>query len=313
MTAALFIGIITILHLIGYAIFIYLTIHTKAGNAQKGEIIEHKWDETLQEINNPLPSWWLIMFYIMLFCGIAYLIFYPGVFGDKFKGALGWSQIEQYEKVKNREEARANEYFSAYEKKSVEELAKDSNAIASGRRIFLQNCAVCHAQNAKGAALGYPDLTDKDWLWGDDTESLIYSITEGRNTIQGQGMPQGGALIADVNKMTSEDNQKLEAVANYVLTLSGKKANNENLVAQGKELYEQSCVACHLADGKGMKALGAPDLSDNIWLYSRDANINDIKAQILKPTNNMMPSWKQWLSPAKIKVVAAYVYSLSHK
>ena len=81
----------------------------------------------------------------------------------------------------------------------------------------------------------------------------------------------------------------------------------------GKELYEQSCVACHLADGKGMKALGAPDLSDNIWLYSRDANINDIKAQILKPTNNMMPSWKQWLSPAKIKVVAAYVYSLSHK
>lgn len=311
MTVALFIGIVTILHIVGYVIFIYWTTRLSPGGTPDGEVIDHTWDGDLKEINHPSPGWLVWLFYLAIIFGIGYFIAYPGVFGNQFNGLLGWTQIDQYNQAKAEEDSRSEAYFSAYSEKSVEELAKMPAAVASGQRIFLNNCAVCHGQNAKGVALGYPDLTDNDWLWGGDEAALIATITHGRNTIAGQGMPAGGALI-DVNNPKPDDDHKLTAVAHYVRQLGGHTVDAA-LASEGKALYDQSCIACHGADGKGNTLLGAPNLADNIWLYSVDGSIEDIKQQIVKPSNNMMPAWKQWLNEGRIKVVAAYVYSLSHK
>lgn len=246
------------------------------------------------------------------FCGYLSCIV-PGVFGYKYKGLLDWTQIGQYEQQKAKDDAISDEYFSVYKMQPVEELAKMPEAVASGRRIFLQNCAVCHGQNAKGAAIGYPNLTDNDWLWGGDGETLIKTITEGRNTIPGQGMPAGGALITDPANPSAEDLQKVKAVANYIRSMGGHDDVDQSLLAKGKEYYDQSCVACHGAEGQGNPMLGAPNIADDIWLYSKDGSVADIEHQILHPANNMMPAWSDRLGPGRIKVVAAYIYSLSHK
>lgn len=313
MTVALFIGIVTIAHIVGYALFVYWTTHVKAGgDAKEGEIINHAWDG-IQEVNTPLPGWWLRLFYLVIIFGAVYLVLYPGAFGYKYDGLLHWTQVKQYEEEKAQDDERSAEYFSVYNQKSVEELAKMPEAVASGRRIFLQNCAVCHGQNAQGAALGYPNLADDDWLWGGDGEALVKTITEGRNTVPGQGMPAGGALVTDVAHPSAEDLQKVQAVTQYVLSFTGQSQTDEATLAKGKEWYDQSCIACHGADGKGNTLLGAPNLADNIWLYSRNGTAADIEHQILHPANNMMPAWKDWLSEGRIKTVAAYVYSLSHK
>lgn len=312
MTVALFIGIVTIIHIVGYAVFVYWTTRLSPEDVPDGEIIDHTWDGDLREVNNLSPRWIVVLFYAMILFGAVYLLAYPGVFGDKFQGFLGWSQVGQYEKEKAEDDSRSETYFRVYADKSVEELAKIPAAVASGQRIFLNNCAVCHGQNAKGAALGYPDLTDDDWIWGGDEAALIATITHGRNTIPGQGMPAGGALI-DVNNPQPDDEHKLDAVAHYVRQLGGHQDIDATLAAEGKILYEQSCIACHGADGTGNTLLGGPNLADDIWLYSVDGNIEDIKAQIVNPVNNVMPAWQEWLNEGRIKVVAAYVYSLSNK
>lgn len=312
MTVALFIGIVTIIHIVGYAIFVYWTTHLSPDDVPEGEIIDHTWDGDLKEINNPSPKWLVTLFYLMIVFGAVYLAAFPGAFGDKFNGFLGWTQVGQYDEEKVVEDARSEKYFNSYMQKSVAELAKMPEAVASGQRIFLNNCAVCHGQNAQGAALGYPNLADNDWLWGGDEEALIATITHGRNTILGQGMPAGGALV-DVNNPQADDEHKLTAVANYVRQLGGHQDVDAALAAEGKTLYDQTCIACHGADGKGNTMLGGANLADDIWLYSVDGSIADIKQQIVKPVNNVMPAWNEWLSEGRIKVVAAYIYSLSHK
>lgn len=296
-TIAWIIGIITVGHLIAYAIFIIWSnnIHP-SDNAVPGEVIDHTWDHDLQELNNPTPSWLMTLFYIMLVIAAIYLVLYPGV----WKGALGWTEIGQYEQQKQVAEEKANEYFAFYDTKTVAELADNEQATASGRRIFLQNCAVCHGSDAAGTPSSYPNLTDNDWLYGGKPETIVQSITNGRHGM----MPAGGAL-AD----PSEAN--LEAVANYVHELGGQNYDKA-LAAKGKELYNQSCIACHGPDGKGNQMLGAPNIADNIWLYSEHGSIDDIISQIQHPKGHEMPAWGKTLGDRKIKVVAAYIYSLSH-
>ena len=311
MTAvSIFIAAVTILHILGYIGLVYWTTHIKAGgDAKEGEIIDHTWDGDLKEMNNPMPGWWLSLFYLMIAFAIAYLFLYPGV----YKGSKGWTQLTQYQQESRRVDARSAEYFRHYAGKSVEDLAKDPDALATGRRIFLQNCAVCHATDAGGTPGNYPNLTDKDWIWGGTPENIINTITNGHTG----AMPAGGALISVTpgQAPSAEDQEKLEDVSNYILSLGGYE-HDKTLAEKGKELYSTSCVACHGPDGKGNPVIGGINLADQTWLYADDpedpaALKAFIQQQIQKPRNNVMPAWKDILGEAKIKVVAAYVYSLS--
>ena len=311
MTAvSIFIAAVTILHILGYIGLVYWTTHIKAGgDAKEGEVIDHTWDGDLKEMNNPMPGWWLSLFYLMIAFAIAYLFLYPGV----YKGSKGWTQLTQYQQESRRVDARSAEYFRHYAGKSVEDLAKDTDALAIGRRIFLQNCAVCHATDAGGTPGNYPNLTDKDWIWGGTPENIINTITNGHTG----AMPAGGALISVTpgQAPSAEDQQKLEDVSNYILALGGYE-HDKTLAEKGKELYGTSCVACHGPDGKGNPVIGGINLADQTWLYAEDSEDpaalkTFIQNQIEHPRNNVMPAWKDILGEAKIKVVAAYVYSLS--
>ena len=311
MTAvSIFIAAVTILHILGYIGLVYWTTHIKAGgDAKEGEVIDHTWDGDLKEMNNPMPGWWLSLFYLMIAFAIAYLFLYPGV----YKGSKGWTQLTQYQQESRRVDARSAEYFRHYADKSVEDLAKDTDALAIGRRIFLQNCAVCHATDAGGTPGNYPNLTDKDWIWGGTPENIINTITNGHTG----AMPAGGALISVTpgQAPSAEDQQKLEDVSNYILALGGYE-HDQALAEKGKELYGTSCVACHGPDGKGNPVIGGINLADQTWLYAEDSEDpaalkTFIQNQIQHPRNNVMPAWKDILGEAKIKVVAAYVYSLS--
>ena len=311
MTAvSIFIAAVTILHILGYIGLVYWTTHIKAGgDAKEGEVIDHTWDGDLKEMNNPMPGWWLSLFYLMIAFAIAYLFLYPGV----YKGSKGWTQLTQYQQESRRVDARSAEYFRHYAGKSVEDLAKDTDALAIGRRIFLQNCAVCHATDAGGTPGNYPNLTDKDWIWGGTPENIINTITNGHTG----AMPAGGALISVTpgQAPSAEDQQKLEDVSNYILALGGYE-HDQALAEKGKELYSTSCVACHGPDGKGNPVIGGINLADQTWLYAEDSEDpaalkTFIQNQIEHPRNNVMPAWKDILGEAKIKVVAAYVYSLS--
>lgn len=311
MTAvSIFIAAVTVLHILGYIGLVYWTTHIKAGgDAKEGEIIDHTWDGDLKEMNNPMPGWWLSLFYLMIAFAIAYLFLYPGV----YKGSKGWTQLGQYQQESRKIDSRSAEYFRHYAGKSVEELAKDPDALATGRRIFLQNCAVCHASDAGGSPGSYPNLTDKDWIWGGTPENIINTITNGHTG----AMPPGGALIAVTpgQPPSAEDQEKLDDVSNYVLSLGGYP-HDQARADKGKKLYSTSCIACHGPDGKGNPVIGGINLADQTWLYADDpedpaALKAFIEHQIQQPRNNVMPAWKDTLGDAKIKVVAAYVYSLS--
>ena len=307
---SIFIAVVTILHIVGYIGLVYWTTHLKAGgDAKEGEIIDHSWDGDLKEMNNPMPGWWLSLFYLMIAVAIGYLVLYPGV----YKGSLGWTQLNQYQQESRKIDSRASEYLRHYASKSVEELAKTPEALDTGRRIFLQNCAVCHATDAGGTPGSYPNLTDKDWIWGGTPENIINTITNGHTG----AMPPGGALVAVVpgQAPSAEDQEKLENISNYILSLGGYE-HDKTLAEKGKELYGTSCIACHGPDGKGNPVIGGINLADQTWLYAEDSEDpaalkTFIQNQIQHPRNNVMPAWKDILGEAKIKVVAAYVYSLS--
>jgi cytochrome c oxidase cbb3-type subunit 3 len=177
----------------------------------------------------------------------------------------------------------------------IPEVAADPQARETGQRLFLNYCAQCHASDARGGK-GFPNLTDKDWLYGGDPDTIVATITNGRSGI----MPAWGKVIGD---------QGVEDLAQYVKSLAGKP-NDTVRAAHGKELFQTYCVACHGVDGKGNPALGAPNLTDDVWLYGRsDATLIET---ISKGRNGVMPPWGEFLGPEKVHIVAGYVYSLSH-
>jgi len=252
----------------------------------------HLWDEDLAEYNNPLPGWWRWLFWLTIAFGIVYLILYPGL--GSWKGTLGWSQVGQLKE----ETAQADKQFGPlYEKfaaTDVAALAKSPEALAVGQKLFLNNCAQCHASDG-GGSRGFPNLTDRDWLYGGDAASIKASITEGRNGM----MPPFGPALGD---------QGVKNVAQYVRSLSGLTADPLR-VAFGKELFMQNCVACHGTEGKGNPALGAPNLTDKTWLHGSDEPL--VIETITKGRNSHMPAHKELLTEAKIHLLTAYVLSLS--
>ena len=256
----------------------------------------HVWDEDLRELNNPLPRWWLNMFYITLVFGLLYLAIYPGL--GTYAGLFGWSQQDQYAREVAAADQRYGELYEKYLREELTVLAANPDAVKTGERLFVNYCATCHGSDARGAP-GYPNLRDHDWLWGGDPAAIEFSILNGRQA----AMPAWGQVLGPNGAVS---------VAEYVLSLSGKRrVANESVVAEGRVKYQQLCVACHGPEGKGNPALGAPNLTDDIWLYggSQRAVIESIE----RGRNGRMPAHNDFLGAAKVHLLAAYVYSLSHE
>ncbi len=273
----------------------YLLMGTNKADTDEGVPTGHVWDEDLQELNNPLPRWWLFMFYFTLFFAIGYLILYPGM--GSFKGILGWTEIGEYEAEVAAADAEFGPLFAQFEKTPIAELASDAAAMNAGERLFVTYCAVCHGSDARGAA-GFPNLRDNDWLHGGSPEKIEETILQGRmGTMPAWEGPLGGE-------------EGVNQVATYVMSLAGRDVDTK-LAEAGKIKFDMFCVGCHMPGGTGNQALGAPNLSNNIWLYG--GSPRTIKETIAKGRNGRMPAHSEFLGKAKSHILAGYVYSLSHE
>ena len=259
------------------------------GDAEK---TGHVWDGDLEEYNNPLPRWWLGLFVITIVFAVGYLVIYPGL--GNFAGVTGWSQVAQYDKQVAASRTKLEERLAAVKDMPLDQLARNPAAMATAKNLFAASCSTCHGSDARGAK-GFPNLTDSDWLWGSDPETIYASIANGRHGI----MPALGTALGQ---------NGVNEVASYVLSLSGHTAP-EDWVSAGKERFETICVACHGVDAKGNALLGAPNLTDAVWLHGRD--FDSVRATIAQGRDNQMPAHLEMLGEAKVRLLAAYVFSLA--
>lgn len=270
------------------------------------ETVGHEWDG-IEELDTPMPRWWLWTFYLTIVFSIGYVIAYPAwpLVDKATEGVLGWSSRgELAEEIEAAEQAQVS-VREALARIPIQRLPDDSalmaQAVAGGRAAFMVNCVQCHGSGAAGSqTLGYPNLNDDAWLWGGDLRSIEYTIVHGirqpghEETRASQMPPFEGAF----------DRRQLDALVDHVLSLSGKAEPNP----LGAQLYGDNCAACHGLRGEGDRELGAPRLNDVIWL--RGGTREDIRRQILDPKMGMMPKWGGRLDPVTIKMLAAYVHSL---
>ena len=264
---------------------------TKAG--EQAESMGHVWDGDLQELNNPLPRWWLNLFYITLVFAIGYLALYPGL--GNFAGFLGWTSTGQYQREMDLADAKFGPLFGKYRAMDIAAVAADPEARRMGERLFVTYCATCHGSDARGAR-GFPNLRDNDWLYGGTPEVIQQTILDGRNGV----MPAWEDALGGADGVAD--------VAEYVFSLSGRNVD-QAAARRGKEKFQTLCVACHGADGTGNQALGAPNLTDNIWLYGGSGTV--VMETIAKGRNGKMPPHREFLGEDKVHLLAAYVYSLS--
>jgi cytochrome c oxidase cbb3-type subunit III len=285
------IAVVTSLNVLACAWLIWWTALRRPGEAPAGEVTSHVWDVDLQERNNPMPRWWLILFFLTIGFCFLYFLLYPSL--GRFQGILGWSTAGQYNQEMRRAQQQYAPLYASFAGRSVVDLAKDPKALALGRSLYANTCINCHGSDARGAP-GFPDLTDNDWLYGGSPENIVQSITYGREGI----MPPLGSALGP---------QGVEEVIAYVLSLSGRAAPADKVEA-GKARFVL-CAACHGPDGKGNQLVGAPNLTDEIWLYGGSPEA--IRRSIMDGRHGKMPA-HQWLGEDRIRLLGAYVYSLSH-
>ncbi len=289
----LYIALITLASIAACGVLLLAQSKRRVPGGQS-ETTGHVWDEDLGEYNNPLPRWWMWLFWITIVFGVVYLVLYPGL--GSFKGVWNWTQVSQLEAETARHEEKFGPLYERYAQMEVKALAAEPRALAIGERLFLNHCAQCHASDGAGSR-GFPNLTDRDWLWGGTPEAIKASIAQGRAGV----MPPMGAALGE---------QGTKDTAHYVLSLSGL-AHDSIRAARGQPLFAQNCAACHGADGKGNALLGAPNLTDNIWLYGAAEPV--IIETIVKGRMNQMPAQADLLGAARIHLLTAYVLSLSQK
>ncbi|HQU80650.1 MAG TPA: cytochrome-c oxidase, cbb3-type subunit III [Azonexus sp.] len=283
-----YVVVIVLVSILACAILLYVQGKAKF---TPGKSMGHVWDETLEEYNNPMPKWWSWLFVITVIFSLAYLALYPGL--GNFKGFLGWTSSGQYQIERDRMDATVKPLYDKYSAMDLQAVAGDKQAMEMGKRLYLTYCMQCHGADARGAK-GFPNLTDSDWQFGGEPAQIEQTIADGRMGM----MPAHAQLGADT----------IKDLANYVRSLSGLP-NDSVRAAKGKEAFASvGCSGCHGPDAKGMHALGAPNLTDKVWLYgSSEATIVET---ITKGRQNKMPAWKEFLGDAKVHLLAAYVLSL---
>ncbi|HXQ31171.1 MAG TPA: cytochrome-c oxidase, cbb3-type subunit III [Steroidobacteraceae bacterium] len=288
---------VAVLTIANVAVLLWLFLGSerrKPGEQRPGaETTGHVWDGDLREYNNPLPRWWLFVFYFTVAFAVVYLVLFPGL--AVFHGTLGWSQASQWQEQTDQANALTAREFARFDNVPLADLARDSAALKIGKNLFGANCSTCHGSDARGAK-GFPNLTSPNLTWGREPEQVLATISGGR---QGVMPAWKDVLGAD----------GIEAVANYVYSLSGRPAPEAALVAAGQEKFATLCVACHGPDGKGSIALGAPNLTDTIWIYG--GSLADIKETISNGRSNRMPAHLELLGEQKVRLLAAFVLSLA--
>lgn len=288
---SVFIIVLTVANIAGALWLLWWTRRSPGEASSTDHTTGHVWDGDLYELNNPLPRWWLWLFIITVIFGGVYLILYPGL--GSYLGTLHWSSKGEHAAQSQLNAARIEQALAPFASRAAGELASDPAALNVGRNLFLNNCATCHGSDAGGAP-GFPNLTDQDWLWGGDPDTVVATISNGRTGVM---PPWGEALGA----------RGVEDVLAYVLSLSGRKLVAGDTRA-GAQKFQQLCAACHGADARGNAALGAPNLTDGIWLHG--GSLAAIRATIENGRIGTMPAHAPRLGETRVKLLAAYVLSL---
>lgn len=267
----------------------------------------HEWDG-LKELNNPLPSWWLWLFWATIVFSVIYMVLYPAIpiGGTATPGILGHS--DRLAVVEDIERARADQgvFLERIETSDVGAIAQDAEllnfAMVGGESAFLDNCAACHGTGATGGP-GYPSLQDDAWIWGGSVEAIHQTILHGVRWAE-DDLTRFSDMPAYGDFFSAEEIQQVSA---YTLSLSGSP-HDADLAAAGEQLYLDNCAACHMEDGSGMADLGAPRLNDQVWLYGGE--MADVVAQVTNPQHGVMPAFVGRLEEATLKMLAVYVHSL---
>lgn len=287
---SLFVTVATVVSLV--ACLVLLVVAAKRRVMANDNTTGHVWDEDLKEMNNPLPRWWVWLFVITVVFAAAYLAMYPGL--GSYEGGLKWSSSGQHQAEVDKARAAMAPVYAKFVSMPAEALAKEPQAMAIGERLFANNCAGCHGADARGSK-GFPNLADGDWLYGGTHDKIKESIANGRQGV----MPPMAAAVGSADDVRN--------VANYVLSLSGSP-HNAVAAELGKSKFG-ACAACHGPDGKGNQALGAPNLTDKVWLHGWGEDT--IVAIVQAGKTNQMPAQASRLSAEQIHVLAAYVWNLS--
>ena len=279
--------------ILGCLLLLWLTARKKVVSSSDNTT-GHVWDEDLTEMNNPMPRWWMWMFVLTIVFSLGYLVFYPGL--GNFAGTLGWTQVNEYQDEMKRGEAEIAPVYARFASMSTAQLAGDAPAMAIGERLFMNNCAQCHGSDAHGSK-GFPNLTDGDWLHGGSPEKISETIHNGRVGM----MPPMVAAVGTPEEVRN--------VAHYVLSLSGSPHDSVR-ASLGKPKFA-ACAACHGMDGKGNQALGAPNLTDDVWLHGWGEAA--IVAMVNNGKTNEMPAQAGKLTEPQLAVLTAYVWGKSNK
>lgn len=288
--------VITLAVIIGCTWLLISTRKSEKFKESTEETTGHEFDG-IAELDNPLPRWWFQLFIGTVIFALGYLALYPGL--GNFKGLLGWTSTNQWEAEIAHAEEVYKPVFAKYAALSIEELNQPGNetGLKMGQRLFANNCSVCHGTGGQGA-YGFPNLTDNDWLYGGKPEQIVATLVNGRRG----AMPAWGPVLGE---------DGIRDVAHYVRSLSGMDGVDTVAAERGQTQYNTLCAACHMPSGVGNQALGAPNLTDNIWLYG--GSFEQVVHTLRAGRAGVMPAQKDMLSEDKIKLIAAYVYSLSNK
>lgn len=292
---------LTVISLIGATWLLWVTSKKRHANDTQSstETTGHVWDGDLSEYNKPLPRWWINLFYLTIVFAVGYLIWYPSA--DKVGGKGNWSSKGQHDAEKAKADAKLQALYARFDGKGIEVIAQDTAALTTGKQVYANNCAVCHGSDA-GGAKGFPNLRDAIWKFDGSPEGILTTINGGVNVDGGRAavMPAMAAVLGSEQAVTES--------AVYVQSLSGMKVD-ETLAAAGSKSYATVCAACHGVDGKGNPALGAPNLTDNDWMYG--STLEDIKYGINNGRAGQMPAHLPLIGETQARLAAAYVYSLS--
>jgi cytochrome c oxidase cbb3-type subunit III len=288
---SLFIIILTVANIAGCVWLLWWTRRTPGEGSTTEHTTGHVWDEDITELNNPLPRWWLWLFIITVVFGVVYVVLYPGL--GTWRGTLGWTSHAEHAADAKLNAARIEQTLAPYAARSVGDLTADPAALNIGRNLFLNNCATCHGSDGGGAP-GFPNLTDKDWLWGGDPDTVLATVSNGRVGV----MPPWGEALGSSG---------VENVLAYVMSLSGRRLEAGDARA-GQQKFAELCSACHGPDGKGNAAMGAPNLTDSTWLHG--GSLGAVRDTIAKGRTGTMPPHVARLGETRVKLLSAYVLSL---